>query len=529
MENQNREVVLSLKGVRQYFQSGWGKNAVSVKAVHNVSFDVYKGEVFGLVGESGCGKTTLGRTILQLYDTTGGKTLYYGHTVEEKLPKYYIKEVKALSKYKSKFTKLYNELKDLLGSDNKICDLNSVTLENLNKYLDEETFNLNSLKDKSETNETIVKLEKVTKTLKDIIDLLENASETTGGLILSETSKTLPILLSKLYNENKLINRNISINKISKRVKFYSRFEVYKKKYNEMFAEIEKTPLFLELENKKESGLDLARLTKKELRLMRPEIQLIFQDPYSSLPPRMTIGSILKEPVTVHKVVSKDKVNEHVRHIMKVCGLQPQYYDRYPHEFSGGQRQRICIARALVVNPKLVICDEPVSALDVSIQAQIINLLKELQNNLGLTYMFISHDLSVVKYITDSIIVMYLGNMMEIGNTKDIFDNPLHPYTKALFSAVPVPDPDAKMNRIILKGDIPSPANPPKGCKFHTRCEKCMNVCKFKVPEFIEYEDNHLVACHLYNKEVMENLALYDTEYEAIVKAEKALEESKDK
>ena len=238
----------------------------------------------------------------------------------------------------------------------------------------------------------------------------------------------------------------------------------------------------------------------------------------------MTIGQILTEPVQVHKVVEKDKISEHVRKVMKMCGLQPQYYDRYPHEFSGGQRQRICIARALVVNPKLVICDEPVSALDVSIQAQIINLLKELQNDLGLTYMFISHDLSVVKYITDSIIVMYLGNMMEIGDTNDIFDNPLHPYTQALFSAVPVPDPDAKMQRIILKGDIPSPANPPKGCKFHTRCDKCMAVCKLKTPSFIEHGEKHLVACHLYDEEVMANLSKYEAELAEIEKAEEKTE-----
>ena len=199
---------------------------------------------------------------------------------------------------------------------------------------------------------------------------------------------------------------------------------------------------------------------------------------------------------------------------MKKCGLQPQYYDRYAHEFSGGQRQRICIARALAVNPKLVICDEPVSALDVSIQAQIINLLKELQNTMGLTYVFISHDLSVVKYITDQILVMYLGNVMELGDTKEIFTNPLHPYTKALFSAVPIPDPDIKMQRIILKGDIPSPANPPKGCKFHTRCHNCMSVCKKIVPEYVKVEENHYVACHLYNKEIMENLHLYSNDEE---------------
>lgn len=261
-------------------------------------------------------------------------------------------------------------------------------------------------------------------------------------------------------------------------------------------------------------GNNITNLSAKEMRKYRTDMQLIFQDPYSSLPPRMTVGSIIAEAVKVHKIVPENEVYSYVLDIMKKCGLQPQYYDRYPHEFSGGQRQRICIARALTVKPKLVICDEPVSALDVSIQAQIINLLKDLQNTMGLTYVFISHDLSVVKYITDQIMVMYLGNTMEHGVTEDIFNNPLHPYTKALFSAVPIPDPDVKMQRIILEGDIPSPANPPKGCKFHTRCSECMKVCKFKNPANIEVTPNHFVACHLYDQEVMNNLAKYDAQFD---------------
>ncbi len=282
--------------------------------------------------------------------------------------------------------------------------------------------------------------------------------------------------------------------------------------------------------NIKFKGEDITNYSKKEMRSLRTSMQLIFQDPYSSLPPRMTIGSIISEAVRVHKIVPQDEVTDYVIEIMKKCGLQPQHYDRYPHEFSGGQRQRICIARALAVKPELVVCDEPVSALDVSIQAQIINLLKELQIKDELTYIFISHDLSVVKYITDEIMVMYLGNVMEKGETDQIFDNPLHPYTKALFSAVPVPDPDAKMNRIILEGDIPSPANPPHGCKFHTRCKDCMNVCRFKVPNYIEESNNHFVACHLYDKEVMSNLEKYDHEYEKFMEEQdnlKAIEEAK--
>lgn len=275
-------------------------------------------------------------------------------------------------------------------------------------------------------------------------------------------------------------------------------------------------------------GKDLTEIRRNKMNDLRVDIQLVFQDPYSSLPPRMTVGSIISEAVKVHNIVPKEEVQSYTLKIMEQCGLQPSYYDRYPHEFSGGQRQRICIARALAVKPKLVICDEPVSALDVSIQAQVINILKKLQNEMDLTYVFISHDLSVVKYITDQILVMYLGNMMEYGDTDEIFDNPLHPYTKALFSAVPVPNPDAKMERIILSGDIPSPANPPKGCKFHTRCKECMSVCKMLEPKYIEHTKNHFVACHLYNEEVMNNLAKYDEElkreeHEAAVK--KALEE----
>ena len=260
-------------------------------------------------------------------------------------------------------------------------------------------------------------------------------------------------------------------------------------------------------------GNDITNIKRKEMSKYRTDIQLIFQDPYSSLPPRMTVGNIIAEAVRIHKIVPKEEVHAYVLDIMKKCGLQPQHYDRYPHEFSGGQRQRICIARALAVNPRLVVCDEPVSALDVSIQAQIINLLKDLQKNLNLTYVFISHDLSVVKYITDQILVMYLGNMMELGETDEIFDNPLHPYTKALFSAVPVPDPDYKMKRIILEGDIPSPANPPKGCKFHTRCSSCMSVCKMYEPAYHEVGKGHFVACHLYDKEVMGKVSDYDAEY----------------
>ena len=249
------------------------------------------------------------------------------------------------------------------------------------------------------------------------------------------------------------------------------------------------------------NGKDITNYTPKQMREIRKEMQIIFQDPYSSLPPRDTVGGLLSEPVQVHKLVPKNEIRDYVLKLMDDCGLRDYYFERYPHEFSGGQRQRICIARALSVNPKLVICDEPVSALDVSIQAQIINLLKKLQRERQLAYVFISHDLSVVKFISDKILVMYLGAVMEFGTKEDIFRNPMHPYTKALFSAVPNPDPTMKMDRIKLNGDIPSPANPPKGCRFHTRCPYAKEICKHVTPEYKEHESGHFAACHLLDEE----------------------------
>ena len=252
-------------------------------------------------------------------------------------------------------------------------------------------------------------------------------------------------------------------------------------------------------------GEKVSALSNSEFEKYRPKMQMIFQDPYASLSPRLTVGEIIGEAARQHGLVDKKGFYDYVVNVMKMCGLQPHYFERYPHEFSGGQRQRICIARALALKPELVICDEPVSALDVSIQAQIINMLIELKKTLGLTYVFISHDLSVVKHISDEVGVMYLGSLVEYGTKADIFNNTLHPYTKALFSAVPVPNVHVKMDRIILKGDIPSPVNPPSGCKFHTRCEDCMEVCEKVVPEYVEVTDGHFCACHKYNQEYLKD------------------------
>ena len=340
-EVSEKDYILEVDGLKQHFpiaKNFMGKPTAFLRAVDGVSFKLERGKTLGIVGESGCGKTTLGRTILRLYDVTEGSAIY--------------------------------------------------------NYFDE---------------------------------------------------------------------------------------------------------------NGESKSCDLAKLSKRKLADLRTELQLVFQDPYSSLPPRMTVGAIISEAVKIHKIVPDAEVSSYVRNVMKRCGLQEHYYDRYPHEFSGGQRQRICIARALAVKPSLVICDEPVSALDVSIQAQIINLLKQLQRDEGMSYLFISHDLSVVKYISDSIAVMYLGNIVETGSTADICNNAKHPYTQALFSAVPVANPHAKSNPVALEGELPSPANPPKGCKFHTRCKFCTERCKVEAPEMTEISDGHFVACHLYSEKALKN------------------------
>ena len=242
--------------------------------------------------------------------------------------------------------------------------------------------------------------------------------------------------------------------------------------------------------------VDIAKMKPREMKPLRREMQIIFQDPYSSLNPRMTVSDIVGEPLVVHRVARGKEKERRVAELLQAVGLKPEHMRRYPHEFSGGQRQRIGIARALALDPQLIVCDEPVSALDVSIQAQVLNLLEDLQDEFHLTYLFIAHDLSVVKHISDRVAVMYLGKIVELAETEELFTHPMHPYTEALLSAVPIPDPDYKKERILLQGDVPSPINPPSGCYFHPRCSYAKEICSKEAPKFVDMGGDHYVACH---------------------------------
>lgn len=250
-------------------------------------------------------------------------------------------------------------------------------------------------------------------------------------------------------------------------------------------------------------GKDITKLKGKEILNFAKNVQMIFQDPYASLNPRMTVGNIIGEGIDIHKLYTGNARQQRIYDLLELVGLNREHASRFPHEFSGGQRQRVGIARALAIEPKFIVCDEPISALDVSIQAQIVNLLKNLQKKLGLTYLFIAHDLNMVKYISDRVAVMYLGNSMELADSEEIYDNPLHPYTQALLSAIPIPDPEIERTRkrIVLEGDVPSPVDPPSGCVFRTRCPKATEACAKKAPEFQEVKPGHFVACHLCTKQ----------------------------
>lgn len=486
----NRKVLLRISNLKQYFPIGKkqiGKPQSFVRANDGITLDIYEGETFGLVGESGCGKSTFGRTLLQLYRQTGGRTVYYGRTVEDFDLKYVEDIFKHLPEKKRKCGELLAKVKQMQDD-----------YEKMPEGLEKKAYGQDLASAMSDAENHLLD---ITALIGGIYTLNDDGLSNAGKHYIEEYHAMKEIRrLNARIGEAKKNGRSGNV-----AAEYEKQIESLKKKVEAELKEINNiregckdNPDFEKYEAHKDNGINLANLTDEEMRYLRRDLQLIFQDPYSSLNPRMTVGQIIGEGLQAHKIFKKGdpKMQEYIMEVMEKCGLASYFIHRYPHQFSGGQRQRIGIARSLALNPKFVVCDEAVSALDVSIQSQIINLLLDLKEQNNLTYLFISHDLSVIKYISDRIGVMYLGNMMELSTTKGLFDHPYHPYTEALLSAIPTTDLDKDKEAIILEGDIPSPINPPKGCKFHTRCRYCTEICKEVVPEFEEVEPGHFVACH---------------------------------
>ena len=500
MQSENKKILLKITDLKQWFPLGKGQY---VKANDGITIDIYEGETFGLVGESGCGKSTLGRTILQVYKQTDGRTMYYGRSIDEIAPKYYEKTVKNLPKLKKRMESLQEKLK--------------AYKENYDRLSEEEK---------------LAKTDELRKNEKEANDALIDIASVAGGFIVADDLRPVQEQYYKIISssrklkktEEKIQDVEVKLADLEYKArddesKYSSKIEAVKKQLeglnrnkeedlselNEEHAKLDEMKNiyrsnkdFERYEALLDDGIDLARLTNEEMRKLRKDLQLIFQDPYSSLNPRMSVGQIIGEGMFSHNMFKKNspRMQEEILKVMDNCGLAPYFIHRYPHQFSGGQRQRIGIARSLATNPTFVVCDEAVSALDVSIQSQIINLLSDLKESQNLTYLFITHDLSVVKYISDRIGVMYLGNMVELAESQELFDHPLHPYTEALLGAIPTTDAGQTKELQILEGDIPSPVNPPKGCKFHTRCKYATEKCKMVTPEWQEVRPNHFIACH---------------------------------
>ncbi|MFI3231386.1 MAG: oligopeptide/dipeptide ABC transporter ATP-binding protein [bacterium] len=471
--------LLKINNLKQYFplKKQMGQEQLYVRANDDICLSINRGETIGLVGESGCGKSTLGRTLLQLNKQTEGETLYYGKDLFDVVPEYFEKAVNNMETMK----------KTAQDSQQKYEDY-------IKKPLDQhETNVVNQLKHNYISNYGLM-----TKVLGGYYVVNDMSSYKQILLEKINIAKKRREVLEKL-EEVQLRDNASEINSLKTEIASFDKsMSDCDKRFQDLKIGLSKPADFDKYEQMLDVGVDLTRLKYSEMRKLRVDLQLIFQDPYSSLNPRMTVGQIIGEGLITHNMFKSGDpaLQDYIIEIMEQCGLAGYMFHRYPHQFSGGQRQRIGIARSVALKPKFMVCDEAVSALDVSIQSQVINLLQDLKETEHLTYLFISHDLSVVKYLSDRIGVMYLGNMVELCSAKRIFENPLHPYTEALLKAIPTTDVDARGAIQPLEGDIPSPIRPPSGCKFHTRCAYTTDICKTQVPEWREVEEEHFVACH---------------------------------
>ena len=507
MDNKEKKVLLQISNLKQYFPVG--KRGLAVKANDGITINIYEGETFGLVGESGCGKSTLGRSILQLYKQTDGRTMYFGRSIDEVAPKYAYNTYRKLASKKVKMLQLRQEYEAFQAEYDKLEEKEQYAkhseLTAKKKLANDAMLDLATLigglvacEDLAPVSEVFLEEYKLSKKLTVTMRKQADAKLVVDDAVYAEkkaaeagkSTEAKAVAIKKAQEKLAAIDEEVA--------NIHKELATVHGKIDALRAKNRGIEGFDYYDAYRSTGIDLARLTYDEMRHLRSDLQLIFQDPYSSLNPRMTVGQIVGEGMIAHKFFRKadERMQDQVIQVMEDCGLAPYFIHRFPHQFSGGQRQRIGIARSLALEPKFVVCDEAVSALDVSIQAQVINLLLELKEKKHLTYMFITHDLSVVKYISDRIGVMYLGNMVELADSDDMFAHPMHPYTEALLKAIPTTDDGGGKAPEILEGDIPSPVNPPKGCKFHTRCKYCTDKCTQVVPELRELRPEHFVACH---------------------------------
>ncbi len=520
-----RKKLLELRKLKKYFPV---RRGVAIKAVEDVTFSIYEGEKFGVVGESGCGKSTLGRVILQLYPQTSGACIYYGQTRDEMCPQYLAKEVARITDYQRKATEFYQKSLVL----QKKADALRVEADALSAMgTDRE------VKKEARLQKRLSELEFQAHELrKDASRQLREGSRTVGSLILCKDLPKVQELFTQAQKET--VAASAAIKKYREYEKQAAEAEVagkpdpalrdrmetakreavahrdtahglrqkafddYRGKDILPITERTQDPAYQDkLDRNYETGINLGKLTREEMRELRREMQMIFQDPAASLDPRQTVGKSIEEVFVINTdlpaLVRKEKTME----LLEKVGLKREHYWSYPNTLSGGQKQRVGIARAIALDTKFVVLDESVSALDVSVQAQILQLLGELSAEKHLTYFFITHDLGVVKHFCDRILVMYLGNVCELAESAALFHNPLHPYTQSLLAAVPrLRVGEEHSTESVLEGDVPSAMNPPKGCPFHTRCSQCMEICGKERPPVVEAEPGHFVACHLFDK-----------------------------
>ena len=517
-----KQPLLELKKLKKYFPV---RRGVNIKAVEDVSFTIYQGDKFGVVGESGCGKSTLGRVILQLYPQTSGAAIYYGRTLEETGPRYLSHEIGMLMEYQTRANQLYqrslavDRKADAVRKEKEALSALQTTNREVKKYI--------------RTSKKLSRLEfRSLELRKDASRHLREGSRTVGSLILCKDLPKIRDLFQQSARETDLATaaaktlQNLEMEaelkqrqgkadpEQQKRIDearekaamHIAAARQYRQKAWDEYHGRDILPLTertldpayqRKLDGNYETGINLGKLTRNEMRRLRRDMQMIFQDPAASLDPRQTVGKTIEEVFVINTDLSAEARREKVMTLLEEVGLKREHYYVYPHTLSGGQKQRVGIARAIALNPKFVVLDECVSALDVSVQAQILQLLNELSREKDLTYFFITHDLGVVRHFCDRIVVMYLGSVCEIADSSDLFHHPMHPYTQSLLAVVPRMRVGEHSTELVLEGDVPSAMKPPSGCPFHTRCSRCMEICKQQKPAIREKEPGHFVACHL--------------------------------